>query len=249
MHKERELTCPKCGKIFTTNGPWNVKYCPTCRKDYTTYMDTTKRHYAEMKTFACRKCGNTFESKFYNAVYCPDCIKTYGRNVLWRESNAIYKREKRAAQRSIKRKKICKYCGKEFVPEGQGNTKYCPECIKTFGKNIYVLSKIKGTYHEKVLREKIINNASICEYCGESFTIDPKSPHKKYCDACMDKFGKHVYDKVTARRMREEKQKEFEEQKKAMRPRSKPKVSIKDIVVKATAVGLSYGEYVSRYHI
>ena len=125
--------------------------------------------------------------------------------------------------------KNCLICGKEF--EARSYTKYCSaECAaeaKRRGARQY--------YKDRYIRKERDKYIKICIYCGEEFesgSSTGKVCHKPEC--------RRLYRLWCNRRVKAiAKEPIAKEQKNSM--------GVKEIVIKATALGLSYGEYVARY--
>ena len=183
------------------------------------------------RTLLCPGCGKIFTvvGAPSGRKYCDDCI-----------AEGLNKKD-------LPKPKRCEYCGKSFRPS-RHNYNYCPECTEKY-KEIK-LTKVRKHYHTLAkncgidIDGKCIEDlqkllTTICKVCGHEFVKN--RPNDDYCPDCRKKLGK----KIHVIKQNEEKRKTV-----IITPVYKtPKYTINDIVNRARQAGLSYGEYVARYHI
>lgn len=148
-----------------------------------------------------------------------------------------------------KREKPCKYCGKPFISSND-NRNYCKECSEKFDKSY--LSRLRKRYYR--LAEKIGFNpigmplvdiekrlTSTCKHCGKPFVIRSIGDEE-----CLDNYGRKLRTMDKIKKQNEEKKSIVIVEKRRFEP---PRYSINDVVTRANAAGLSYGEYVARFNI
>lgn len=183
------------------------------------------------RTLLCPGCGTVFTvvGAPSGRKYCDDCIAEGLNN------------------KDTPKIKSCVYCGKPFRPS-RHNYSYCPDCTKKFeGRKIREISKryinlakscgidVEGKCIEEL--QKLLT--AKCKVCGNEFI--KKSKNDEYCQDCRKRLGR----KLQIMKQNEEKKKTV-----IITPVYKtPKYTINDIVNRARQAGLSYGEYVARYHI
>lgn len=131
-------TCPQCGIQFKTNEGIKVYCSKECQ------WDSMRR----IIHCQCKNCGIEFIPKSNNRItFCT--LECYFK---WQKK---HKREK------IKKIRICKICGKEFI-SGNGGTSYCSDtCREIKRKQCYEKQK-----RIKAKKEAIIK---VCVNCGEEF--------------------------------------------------------------------------------
>lgn len=116
-------------------------------------------------------------------------------------------------------KKICLFCGKEFLTD-DNRKKYCnSECSAAFHA------------HKKSENHRQAREGKRCEVCGK---IIVSNRLRKYCSRKCANKAKNLRNSVIPKSI---------EIKKSL----KPKLSISEINSLARAKGLSYGQYVSKY--
>ena len=105
----------------------------------------------------CPVCGEHFVAKVHNAIYCSSKCKNWAQKC---RSNNI---------EDITRKKICKKCGKSFIPKVNGWTRnYCFDCVPD------LLEKRSGAQMRQLIKQWSLeykgNKCAICGYdrCSEA---------------------------------------------------------------------------------
>lgn len=169
-------------------------------------------------------------------ILCPSCGKIFtytGSSPTRRfcdECKRTYKDRKfNYSYERVYRTSTCRKCGKTFEVTGRLRN-YCQDCIDKYGQK--ALWREYETTRKRLYRENEKNNHKvkhlICLQCGKGF--ESISLHRKYCDTCRAIYKSHISEMTAEKR----------------KPR---KITINDIVSRAEEAGMSYGEYVSRYHV
>lgn len=159
------VKCQMCGREFWARNITR-KYCPECLQ---------KRHGGcskpkQVKKSVCPVCGNKFEPKVGNQVYCSHAcaIAFHKKNV---REKGREKREKELGTEHIKHECMC--CGKVFIDRNPRSVR-CPECIKA-NKN----------YNGNERFNKGISRQP-CILCGRR----GNTLQTQVCVPCMDKLVK-----------------------------------------------------------
>ena len=90
----------------------------------------------KIKTYACKVCGKTFESKAYNVFYCNDCRRRKRKRIAhnaYRKTHPLKYKESE-----------CILCGKTF--KGTRLQKYCCEKCEEKGSLLPVQTKRADAY-------------------------------------------------------------------------------------------------------
>ena len=117
-----------------------------------------------MVTHICPVCGNNFEAKRSNTVYCSEKCYSYSRR----------HKPKTTKPDSL----TCPQCGKNFKPEKK-NQKYC--CHKCQRK--------RSDARKREVRKSTIPKATTCLICGKAFK--PYRAGAKYCSKeCQRESGR-----------------------------------------------------------
>lgn len=159
------VKCQMCGREFWARNITR-KYCPECLQ---------KRHGGcskpkQVKKSVCPVCGNKFEPKVGNQVYCSHAcaIAFHGKNL---REKGREKREKKLGTEHIKHECMC--CGKVFIDRNPRSVR-CPECIKANKK-----------YNGNERFNKGISRQP-CILCGRK----GNTLQTQVCVPCMDKLVK-----------------------------------------------------------
>lgn len=159
------VKCQMCGREFWARNITR-KYCPECLQ---------KRHGGcskpkQVKKSVCPVCGNKFEPKVGNQVYCSHAcaIAFHGKNV---REKGRERREKKLGTEHIKHECMC--CGKVFIDRNPRSVR-CPECIKANKK-----------YNGNERFNKGISRQP-CILCGRK----GNTLQTQVCIPCMDKLVK-----------------------------------------------------------
>lgn len=159
------VKCQMCGREFWARSITR-KYCPECLQ---------KRHGGcskpkQFKKSVCPVCGNKFEPKVGNQVYCSHAcaIAFHGKNV---REKGRERREKKLGTEYIKHECMC--CGKVFIDRNPRSVR-CPECIKAYKK--YNGNK---RFNKGISRQP-------CILCGRK----GNTLQTQVCIPCMDKLVK-----------------------------------------------------------
>lgn len=202
---------------------------------------------AKKTWLCCERCGDIFEGTD-GTQYCESC-----RNIL-------YSMRARAEH-------VCKQCGEKFI--GGKSAIYCMEC-KRMRCNDYQREYQQEKRAKEKEHEKQQENTFTCKDCGKSFT----SPMKfaTVCDECKAKHRniEREYTCVTCgatftttattawncpdcRRKRQQIQKAFYQKKTYTdklpplpRTKKKKNATLMEDIKQATALGISYGEYMAK---
>jgi len=153
-----ERVCKFCGKKFVPTSPSNTTYC-----SHGCYMANKKiadveRYQKIRKNTICVVCGKKLG--YRKASYCSDEC-----------ANTVYKK-------ANLKDRVCKFCGKKFIPTMPSNKSYCSH----------------GCYlsHKKIVsreRYQKIRKNTICVVCGKKLGFQ----RMKFCsDECASEFHKNT---------------------------------------------------------
>lgn len=110
------------------NKPLEIRWlCASCHKKWHTQNKPIRAAYTARKIH-CAKCGKKFTPKERHTMYCSDGCRLEARREANRRSlkKNGYKYTKRYKMLISGEKKICAYCGEEYVESAKkGWTKYC----------------------------------------------------------------------------------------------------------------------------
>lgn len=159
------VKCQMCGREFWARNITR-KYCPECLQKRHGGCSKTK----QVKKSVCPVCGNKFEPKVGNQVYCSHAcaIAFHGKNV---REKGRERREKKLGTEYIKHECMC--CGKVFIDRNTRSVR-CPECIKANKK-----------YNGNERFNKGISRQP-CILCGRK----GNTLQTQVCVPCMDKLVK-----------------------------------------------------------
>ena len=152
-------TCRQCGREFL-GGP-RAWYCPECRQERR--RQQAKKFKAKRQADRslgsidrCVVCGKEYTVNSARQKYCPVCAydafravdRVQGRGNLKRSIDKYgpeyakqVKAKKLAARRQAKRPKVCKICGREFIPDVSRRF-YCSDlCRKMAQDFIFAVSR------------------------------------------------------------------------------------------------------------
>lgn len=216
-------TCEMCGGEFETNHP-RQKYCRkekvgrciVCGKEYkyicaTQYSRTcgdpecarlASSKLKPSKTKMCKGCGREFVPKSYRSSYCGELITAIcsicGKEFQYKcEMDAI---TDKCPDCVHKYKKVCLYCGKEFITDtfqkqvcDGVHYKVCPVCGKEFIADNDRLYEDLCCSDEcaKVRRKVSIKRALNGEPKGWNI---PKTIYRRTCRICGQPFETRVYN-------------------------------------------------------
>ena len=181
-------TCKICGKEFNARSS-QISVCKDCR------------------TGVCVVCGKTFEKHHpYNQKTCS--AKCRG---IYRKESGIAKASRAKAEQTFKLKydnidiprakyssKICKYCGKEFIPNSArqiycNDTHYgkCPIC----GKTIEVDPRRGPVACSEVCKQELARRTSLEKY-GVENPFQSKELMEKSKQTLIEKYGVEYYSQT-----------------------------------------------------
>lgn len=208
----------------------------------------------------CRICGKEFISAGVKAYYCPDC-----RVVVFKETQRKYRQKHRKALLALHKE----YCAKKKAAQPPKPERICKHCGKTFvpivGRQIFCSRICCRRFHYPADRLGRLTVERTCKICGKTFV--PIAGHQKFCSAeCRESFqypskrkcrgavektcklcGKTFFTKVHDKKFCSKKCEEayFSKEYKKCEQLSKPteKKPLSQWMEEARQCGLSYGIY------
>ena len=186
------ITCEHCGKVFESNRKKRFcsRYC-AYKHRYET-VDKYKHIPVDHEEKNCKYCGARFKPNHERQLYCsPNCQRkdwyssnrrkgvyciVCGKEIIGGSGGSKYCSEECSDKAHTK---ICKECGKEFVPKYAGHyrddVQYCsPECASNAQKDktLYVCKHCGKTFHRRK------QETDQCLFCSRQCASAYKAEHR-----------------------------------------------------------------------
>lgn len=163
---ERVHECIACGEIFI-RPKRNGDSCKFCSRECAFEYKESKKSRRASRIRRCKTCERIFFISGHDMKYCSDKCR-----LVAYKNGPNYNSQEIRRGRYVPKKKECKNCGKDFLPEFKGEKSFCSaECRARYARELKRKRKhrLDGLVIDKdiTLTKLSIRDEGVCKLCGD----------------------------------------------------------------------------------